>query len=499
MTSAVTVQVRKELRALLPWWAMAMVACAAMTLMARQSVRFPGFRFEGAIWAVATYVVAALAIGALSIGHELAHRTLPALLVQPVRRGRVLAIKVFVWGLALLTLGLLADWLFIDRLLRPHSRQLLLWGPIVAGIGLAPLLTLLTRRALGGAVFAMTIPGAIFAVGNIFYPERSDATATNLTWYATLVLSAAGLLLLFRQFGRLEIAGDGAVRSPSARRAMAAEGAGRPAPRHWIGLVVRKELRLQQMTFAVSALYVLACLASAVAQRLNPDYMGATFYALSGLHAVFIALLAGALASAEERQLGTLGVQLLTPQAAWTQWTIKSGTAVALALALGVGLPLLLMWTSPANRSGFSSEIVIWSLLLTSLGLYVSALSTSSLWALLASFPAIGLALLIGFVALWPMGYVTSHWIRPMAVRVASATSASGHTASIRSVEEPVAVLLVIGLGCLAIVFAGRNHRSLDRSVRSVAGQVLWLAAYAAVAVIILQTFSEIAIAARLG
>ena len=56
------------------------------------------------------------------------------------------------------------------------------------------------------------------------------------------------------------------------------------------------------------------------------------------LHAGAIPLLAGSLASAEERQLGTRDWQGLLPVAAWRQWAVK--VAVVLLLSLGSDLHL---------------------------------------------------------------------------------------------------------------------------------------------------------------
>ena len=53
-------------------------------------------------------------------------------------------------------------------------------------------------------------------------------------------------------------------------------------------------------------------------------------------------ILIGSLASAEERQLGTLEWQTLLPSPAWQQWAVKVGVTFGLALLLGVGLPALL-------------------------------------------------------------------------------------------------------------------------------------------------------------
>ena len=52
-------------------------------------------------------------------------------------------------------------------------------------------------------------------------------------------------------------------------------------------------------------------------------------------------------ASAEERQLGTLTSQQLLPMAAWKLWAIKAGPALALALLLSILFPVFLNAVMP--------------------------------------------------------------------------------------------------------------------------------------------------------
>ena len=53
-------------------------------------------------------------------------------------------------------------------------------------------------------------------------------------------------------------------------------------------------------------------------------------------------VLIGALASAEERHMGTLGWQTMLPVAAWQQLAVKTAVALTLSLLLAFALPLLL-------------------------------------------------------------------------------------------------------------------------------------------------------------
>ena len=73
---------------------------------------------------------------------------------------------------------------------------------------------------------------------------------------------------------------------------------------------------------------------------------------MSAMYVGVLSMLVGALASAEERQFGTLESQLLLPVRAWQQWTVKVATCYLLAAILGVGGALLV----GAMLAGFSTH-----------------------------------------------------------------------------------------------------------------------------------------------
>src|SRR5262245_22385248 len=166
MSHALIVQTRKEVRALLPWTIGVAIASVALASLAKQNAGFPNFRHDQEVFFVMAYALGVVAVAALSVGQEITHGTLATLLVQPFDRLRVLWLKLAVLSVSLVGLGLIANAMFPYGYL-PHSdvtRRLLVWGPVVAGIGLTPLLTVLTRRPLGGVVFSIAIPGLILAV-----------------------------------------------------------------------------------------------------------------------------------------------------------------------------------------------------------------------------------------------------------------------------------------------------------------------------------------------
>jgi len=504
MTNPYAVQVRKEVRALLPWWAGVALTTTAISMLARQQAGFPNFRHDEELWVVIVHALGVLAVAAVSVGHELTHNTLSSLLVQPISRARVLVTKMGVLIPAVITLGIVGHWLMFNRYapLGGAFKSLLVWGPVVAGIGLVPLLTVLTRRPLGGVVFSIAVPGVILLVAERFYPFKIGTQALAITWYGTLAVCAIGVIAIWYRFQRMESAADGGLVASGgwSMRASANDRAGAPGtravPRYWMWLFVIKELRLQQMTFAVSGLYVLACAGVAVFQHDNPLYVGPTFETLTWLHGVFIAILAGSLASAEERHLGTLAPHLLLPQAAWRQFAVKALATAGLASALAVGLPILLMALyTPQEPFVVRGEFVVGILIVVSAAMYVSTLCGNSLWALLVSFPALALAGGVGLTIIqtvlvwrwrfWPDDYAL--------LQVAyDAAKAGGRAEAFLAQEARVLWFqyegpFVIGaLMCLAVLyFAARNHRSLERKPRIVIRQVLTLTLLAACTTIV--------------
>ncbi len=493
MTSALAIQVRKEARALLPWWLGVAATTIVAAMLAQRFAAFPNYRPGLVLWVAVLHGLGVLALAALSLGQEVIHGTLPALLVQPIGRLRMLSTKLLVLVPAVAVLGLVTDWLLVDRYVRLELvRRLLVWAPVIAAIGLVPLLTLLTRKPLGGVVFSIAIPGLVLVAAESLYSLREGTQAWSITWYGTLVLSAAGVIALFHQFQRLEAAGDGSSAPParltrSTRTSVAASPTAAP---HWVWLAAKKELRLQPLTCAVSGLYAAAATLVAAAQHLDSAYVGPGFLQLAGLHGVFIAIVAGSIASAEERHLGTLASQVLLPRAAWRQWMIKAGVTLGLTAVLAIGLPALLTAVlRPVDPFRVEQEFVVGIVLLTCGALYVSSLSSNSLWALLATFPALAVAFVVAGGITLPVLRALREWFpidHPRLSTVLRAEYGPDNLAAfrfrsdaIRSVEDIVTIALAVGVGVLALYFAARNHRSLDRNVRTIANQVAGLALYA--------------------
>jgi hypothetical protein len=468
----------KEVRGLGPTWLTAAALLVAVGFLETGVVLF--------------YVGACALLGALSIGQEFTDRTLAGLLAQPAARSSVLLHKLGVVAVMLLALGGLA-WAYgltplaVARALpeiSPTGRVLLIVLPVLGGVLLAPCLALLTRSALAGCVFTIALSFAMLigteAAVPWLYGDAATLAQANArmldifvhTMLAVVVLSA---LLMWRLFNRLEaIEGRGLeLHLPAwlfptwlfkGRVHLAAARSARSVWQQMIG----KELHVQQITFVVSGLYVAAWLAVVlIGESLFPTRRAGYMAFATLLHAGAIPLLAGSLASAEERQLGTLGWQVLLPIAAWRQWAVKAAVVLVLSLGLAIGVPVILyaLFASGPGpvRLGWPPVAAIAAV--ATVSLYASSLSTNGVRALSAS-AIVGVV----FVATRAWSWMPLAWDLPNAAwAVLYAASAA-----------VFAWLLWLGM---------KNHGSAERGAKRVLKQVAALA----VAVIAMVAFAAAA------
>ena len=435
------------------------------------------------------YVGACALLGALSIGQEFTDRTLAGLLAQPAARSSVLLHKLGVVAAMLLALGGLA-WAYgltplaVARAwpeISPTGRVLVTVLPVLGGVLLTPCLTLLTRSALAGCVFTIALSIAMVIGSQAAVPwlygdaaTLAQANARFLdifvhTMLAVVVLSA---LLMWRLFMRLEaIEGRGLELHLPAwlfkpRVHLAAARSARSVWQQMLG----KELHLQQITFVVSGLYVAAWLAVVlVGESLFPTRRAGYMTVATLLHAGAIPLLAGSLASAEERQLGTLGWQVLLPIAAWRQWAVKAAVVLVLSLGLAIGVPAILyaLFASGPGpvRLGWPPAAAIAAV--ATVSLYASSLSTNGVRALARVAPAIGGVMLVAHIT---MNVVMPGWM-PLAWDLPNAAWAVLYAAS----AAVFAWLLWLGM---------KNHGSAERGAKRVLKQVAALGAVAVVAML---------------
>jgi hypothetical protein len=361
---------------------------------------------------------------------------------------------------------------------------------------LAPWLTMVCRSPIAGTVFTIAIPGVLMALGQLLgvmnYGRGHELNAFRLAflWSGTLGLCAIGAVAGWRTFMRLEaIEGPGQeVRVPSwLRRTSASTGVATLTKRNPLWLLVKKELRLQQMTMLVCGLYVFGWVAVVALRPILPDAADA-FTMLTLLYALAVALLAGSFASAAERQLGTLEWQVLLPVAARKQWAVKVGVVLGLALLLAMVLPVLLASLSPSPtvwphgqpmnpKQLLQPEFAGLVLLLTAVSLYVSSLCSSALWALMMSVPAtFGIVMFAGAARDF-----LGHGSYAAASRMLTASGLPfGHLSwlAMTRLERGLVALLVAGFIALVLRFALANHRSADRTAGRVWMQVIVMAAF---------------------
>ena len=235
----------KEVRALLPVWIASAIAITAAVLSDARNHEL----------GLIAYGFGSVALGAQSIGHEYTSRTLTLLLSQPWSRRRLLCLKLAVLSVMLLTLAALA-WL---TLLKPGDRVWVVVS-LLNGLCLAPLLTMACRTPLAAVVFTGAAPFWIEVIAR--------HVSAGVLWGCTLTLYAAAAVAGWRLFTRLEaIDGhDPDVRVPHLFQPAPAIG-GAPADgsrrRHPMWLLVKKELHLQQMTFAATGVCTLIWIAIA--------------------------------------------------------------------------------------------------------------------------------------------------------------------------------------------------------------------------------------------
>jgi hypothetical protein len=383
---AIVATAKKDARALLPAWFAAVVAQSTAALAPG------GDWYSWDRFALLTYCATVIGMGAIAVGHEYTHGTVSSLLTLPIRRSQLLWIRFTVDGGLILSLGALV-WTL--RLV-PSPQVVAL--PLLGAFFVAPWFTMLCRNPLGGAVFTVAVPALLFlgfqVIAAVAYGSTPEASGLALTWWycAIAVMLPLTAALGWRQFMHLEaLEGPGQpIHLPNWMRV-----ARETRSRHSVWMLVKKELSLHQMAFVVAGLYVLAWMA-VFPFGVLPEAPGRTITLMpvTAIYFLILALVIGSMTSAEERQYGTREWHLILPMAAWRQWVIKVGVALALAVTLGVALPWGLWFISgTAEEQRIGGWVwrggIIPVIVLTVHAIYVSSSSVSGLRALFVALPTI--------------------------------------------------------------------------------------------------------------
>jgi hypothetical protein len=493
--------IAKELRALLPT-----IAAVVLTLVA-VSVLGGRWLFFGSL----AYGLGAVALGAQVIGHEYSHRTLGQLLALPVNRRRLLTTKlgVLMPVLAILTAAGAAVLLPVEPLMRPSiwiGWPFLLIA-VLCGAVIAPVFTMLCRSTLAGFVFTIAIPGMIELAGEIGGTAIYGVLHTNeiAAFKRTVFMWGMGAVVTFaalaipRLFMRLE-AIDGAggeFALPSLARDASASPAMAFRRRSPLWLLIKKELRLQQMSFIVAAFFALALAAlmlvdRAIASGPGPG-PGIPIELLTMLYTGLLAVLIGALPSAEEHQLGTRDWQACLPVSGAWQWAIKAITTFVLTVLLCLGAPALLFFATgvPFGNNRFLPEwsfvgLAVIVLMASAVALYVSTVSTSGVKALVLTFPVI-----LGLVAFvrtaGPLAVVFGRSVMDLFdpqrhVLISLFEPRPDGVWTSKSYDALQIGVTVVGMALVAWL-AGQNHRSNDRLGRRIGWATAVVMLYALMAI----------------
>lgn len=451
--------VRKEVRSQLPLWGACIAALAAAWLMPTRLLHQA---------AVVAYIIGPLAIGAHTVGQEHAQRTLPALLSQPIDRRRLYRVKL---GVAVCMVTAIA--LAASRVLRPEIRTPGIWYhvtvqslPALGGICVAPWLAMITRSTIAGMLFpasaaALTFLGSTLAVAWWSDTSASAAQAAVTGPWSLAMIAFCGVAawLGARRFARLEAIDEPPAAMNLPRWIRGADGIRMQRP---IAALVAKEIHLQQLTFVLAAVFLLSCVALGILRRSVPSLSSAPAEAAPLLYCACLSILIGALASAEERQHGTLDCQLLQPTPAWQQWLVKVAVSFALALVFAAALPMVMLRLIANQNVGFWQVLAIGVVLLTAGALYVSSLASSGVRAMVLSLP---------------LGVLTALFIQAAARIARFLIGASAFSTARNAQPTTVAYGLAAAMTLLLVRLAFVNHTSSDRSPRRVAAQGAMLAA----------------------
>ena len=237
---------------------------------------------------------------------------------------------------------------------------------------------------------------------------------------------------------------------------------------HPIAQLVRKELHLQQMSFVVALLFVLSCggllLFQYLDSRLRPEF----FESGTTLYLALLGMVSGSIPCAEERSLGTLQSQRLLPVSTRIQWMVKAGVAVALVITLGAVLPGLMLWGS-GSATWWAR---VWPLavpvlvLVTSLSLFVSALCSNGVRALLMAIPTAVAAMLALPWLIRTILIMMDWWARPRGLMYVS----MGLRAAVWT--QPLAAAVITAI---LLHYGGVNQRSVHPSLAQLPRQLGWI------------------------
>ena len=349
--------IRKEVRLLLPSFAAALLLSLGVWLMPTRSELVSEWRTFVTVFPFLLCPAMVVMMALDSFGREISGSTLSHLLAQPIPRATIWRTKVLLLAGALLVV--LTVWAvsfqlhFQDKLAVPELGELKDWFlltpalfALVAFTG--GLWTVLLLRQVTAAFWSTLIAPAAILLLVMNVTEQHPALFRVTLIPALILYSAAGFFFARRLFLRAQDLqpGGGEIALPRWRawnwRFASAGEKRRWRPR---AALWRKELQLHQSQFVLAGVLLLLHLGVLATRPLvNETGSPALHFVLHAFWVLwlFMALLIGCAAVAEERKLGTLEGQLCLPATRRWQFLLKFLSALLLSVAFGAVVPVLL-------------------------------------------------------------------------------------------------------------------------------------------------------------
>jgi hypothetical protein len=407
----------KEARDLLPLF------IATALLMVVPFCLWPHHADALGIFGVFAYGLGCALMAGSAFGGELHYRTFSLLLSQPVPRAVLWREKMLALGLAMTgAYGVLV--VCLAGVGEPggavESSVLWLLGLIAlcAFCG-TPYGTLQAGSGIGGAVFSAAAPGAICGIGALvlgyFFP---DVNPVPILVGLVVVYCALIYWLGYRKFKTVEIV-EGTTRElalPARLDDILAGALSRLGPRGYAPFrsLLKKELRLQQVSFLLFGLACVVAVGALSIWWLRPDVAEGLLGGDVAIYVIITPFIAGALAVAEERGWGVSEWHLTLPASALKQWCAKMLVTLPTSLLLGLVIPSIVaigarwLFGPPIPRGELPPPeevvpIVLAQLLATTLAVYTATICKNTIWAILAAFGMVAAGIGVFFQAVRPV------------------------------------------------------------------------------------------------
>lgn len=398
--------VRKEIRLLLPAWAVAILLAALPVWIFHRSTA----AFDETVWMA--FIPGIMLISLSSFGHEFSGKTFSLLLAQPVPRARIWNVK-----LGLLGVALLSSWLVFlaFNLVSFQNRtasdivNVLLWFTAIIAMASTTLWTMMLFRQVAAAFWiSLLLPpvmGALLTAGMEWLNPSGRAEQHLIITIGVLAIySVLGIVAARRLYFRAQdvawTGGDISIAAIPIPFVNSAFSRGTFGGWRKVMFLFKKELQLQQMTlmFALSgfAAHSISLLLRKFVHVSTPG-ITATLIDKSWIFAwicwAVLPMFSGSIAVAEERKLGTLEGHLCLPVSRGLQFAVKLATVMLISVVLGSGLLYSFEWIGEVlgiqgellSDRGLHGEIRVMILGWAWMGLiafYCSSLARNALQAL---------------------------------------------------------------------------------------------------------------------